>query len=100
MALRSKAVVEWSESALEELAEIARYVHEKDPLAAERLLERADDAVDRLRFLPRFGRQVPEAPDYRELIVKPCRIIYRFDPPRVMIVHVRRFERSSRPSLP
>lgn len=99
MALRPKAVVDWSESALEELAEIAQYIHEKDPLAAERLLERVDAAVDRLRFLPRFGRAVPEAPDHRELIVSPCRVIYRFDPPHVWIVHVRRFERSSWPAL-
>ena len=99
MALRPKAVVDWSESALQELAEIARYGHTKDPLAAVRFLEKVDTAVDKLRFLPRLGRQVPEARDHREMIVSPCRIIYRFDPPHVWVVHVRRFERSTWPPL-
>lgn len=99
MALRPKAVVDWSESALQELAEIARYIHGKDPRAALRFLEKVDLAVEKLRFLPRLGRQVPEATDDRELIVSPSRIIYRFDPPHVWVVHVRRFERSSWPPL-
>jgi toxin ParE1/3/4 len=97
MALRRKAVVEWAEPALGELGAIARYIYERDPMAAQRFLARVDASVARLRTLPRLGRQVPEEPDHRELIVRPCRIIYRFAEPRVLVVHVRRFERASWP---
>jgi toxin ParE1/3/4 len=99
MALRSKALVEWSEPALEELAQIARYIHERDPQAAYRLLDRIDVAVMRLKALPMLGRSIPHAPNHRELIVRPCRVVYRVAAKTVLIVHVRRFERSSWPPL-
>ena len=99
MALRSKAIVEWSEPALDELAQIARYIHGRDPLAAHRLLDRIDLAVARLKALPMLGRSIPDLPNHRELIVKPCRVVYRIAAQSVLSVHVRRFERSSWPPL-
>lgn len=99
MARRPKAVVAWTEPAMHDLAAIARYIAERDRGAAERLLERVDEAVERLRTLPRLGRQAPESPEHREVIVAPLRVIYRIDDRRVWIVHVRRFERSGWPPL-
>ena len=88
----------WTNPALDELDEIAAWIALDDPAAARRFLVRALKAVERLRRFPDSGRQVPEAPGrtYREVIVGPCRIIYRREGPAVLIVHVSRGERRLR----
>ena len=50
--------------------------------------------VERLRRFPDSGRLVPEAPGriYREVVVPPCRVIYRREGTGVLIIHVARGE--------
>ena len=88
----------WTDPALDELDEIAAWIALDDRAAARRFMVRALKAVERLRRFPDSGRQVPEAParTYREVIVGPCRIIYRREGPAVLIVHVSRGERRLR----
>lgn len=85
----------WTDPALDELDEIAAWIALDDPAAARRFVVRALKAVERLRRFPNSGRLVPEAPGtpYREVIVGPCRIVYRREGPAILIVHVCRGER-------
>jgi toxin ParE1/3/4 len=52
-------------------------------------------AIERLRDHPESGRWVPEVESktHREVIVPPCRVIYRRDGAKVLILHVVRSER-------
>ena len=88
----------WTAPALDELDEIAAYIARDDPNAASELVERCLTATDRLLLFPEAGRHLPERVDkrYRELIVSPCRTIYRREGQRMVIVHILRGERSLR----
>jgi plasmid stabilization system protein ParE len=94
---RRSALV-WTTPALDDLDEIAEHFALDDPRAAARFVRRVLQAVERLRRFPESGRWVPEAPSktYREVIVSPCRIIYRREGRKVLIVHVARGERRVR----
>ena len=89
----------WTDPALDDLDEIAAWIALDDPAAARRFIVRAVKAVERLRRFPDSGRRVPEAPGqvYREVIIGPCRIIYRREGQAVLIVHVSRGERRLKP---
>ncbi len=71
----------WSPSALFDLKDIAASIAEDSPSAAERFVNNLLGAVERLADYPESGRMVPEFddPTIREVIRKPCRIIYRVD---------------------
>ena len=91
------AEVIWTEPALQELDAIADYIALDKPDAAERLVTKIFELVDRLAQFPEMGRKIPElrrAP-YRELVVRPCRIFYRTDGQNIFIVFVMRGERES-----
>ncbi|HVV81828.1 MAG TPA: type II toxin-antitoxin system RelE/ParE family toxin [Kofleriaceae bacterium] len=89
----------WAAPALDELDEIAAFIADGDPRAAAGLVHRVFASLERLRRFPASGRRLPELPNgpYREVIVAPCRIIYRTDRAVVHIVHVTRGERPLRP---
>jgi addiction module RelE/StbE family toxin len=87
--------IEWTESAVVDLAQLRDYIAKDSPHYARRFTERIVAAVERLVEHPRSGRRVPEAqrPDVRELIFRGYRIIYRLIPDGVQvltIVHGRR----------
>jgi plasmid stabilization system protein ParE len=90
----------WTDPALDDLDEIAAWIALEDASAARRFIVRALKSVERLRRFPDSGRLVPEAPgrSYREVIVGPCRIVYRREGSAVLIVHVSRGERRLRPA--
>ena len=90
-----RAPLIWSSPALEDLDEIASWIARQNAAAAAALVRRALAGVERLRDNPESGRWVPEIPSkiYREVIVPPCRIIYRREGSKVLIVHVFRSER-------
>jgi toxin ParE1/3/4 len=71
----------WSPSARFDLADIAAFIAEDSPSAAERFITGLFEVVDRLADFPESGRIVPEFsdPDIREVIRNPCRIVYRVD---------------------
>lgn len=70
------AVINWTESALLDLDEIAEYIAINNILAAKALVQSVFHRVERLEDFPLSGRSAPELPhlDYREIVLPPCRI--------------------------
>ena len=91
----------WSEPALQDLDAIADYIALDKPEAASALVAQVFEKVDSLRRFPRLGSCPPELPGmpYRQLVIPPCRIFYRTEQKRVLIVHVMRGEQLIRPGL-
>ncbi|MCC6995094.1 MAG: type II toxin-antitoxin system RelE/ParE family toxin [Deltaproteobacteria bacterium] len=85
----------WTAPALDDLDDIAAWIARDSPAAAAELVRRVLERLELLRARPRMGRHVPEAPGsrYRELVVPPCRIMYRREGAALVIVHVVRGER-------
>ncbi len=69
----------WSPSACLDLRELASYIAESRPVAAERFVKHVFRLIGQLADFPESGRVVPEFadPNIREVIRKPCRIVYR-----------------------
>ena len=83
--------VQWAPLAIDRVAEIAAYIAEDNPLAAEKWIRDAFARVAQLRQFPQSGRQIPETPrkDIHELVCDNYRIIYRIDSRQVSILTVR-----------
>jgi len=92
------AEVIWTETALQELDAIAEYIALDNPAAAISLVQQVFDKTERLENFTQSGRIPPELPNsvYREVVVPPCRIFYRKDEERVLILYVMREERQLR----
>jgi toxin ParE1/3/4 len=92
------ARVIWTEPAVRSLEEIAEYIALDKPQPASRLVERVLAAVGRLAKFPGSGGIPPEIPDlpYRQVVVAPCRILYRHDGKTVWIIHLFPGERPLR----
>ncbi|WP_019676121.1 type II toxin-antitoxin system RelE/ParE family toxin [Arsukibacterium perlucidum] len=92
------AEVIWTEPALQELDAIAEYIALDKPVAASQLIQEVFDKIGHLEKFPKSGRIPPELPDsvYREVVVTPCRIFYREDGQRVLVLYVMREERQLR----
>lgn len=92
------AEVVWTEPALQELDAIAEYIALDNPVAARYLVQSVFDKAERLEDFPQSGRIPPELPNsvYRELVVPPCRVFYREDKKRVLVLYVMREERQLR----
>ena len=71
----------WSPTAKFDLKDIAAFIAEDSNSAAERFVRSLFHAVERFADFPESGRIVPEFNDpvLREIIRKPCRIVYRVD---------------------
>lgn len=69
----------WSPSAVRDLRDLASYIAEFHPTAAERFAQSVFESVEYLADFPKSGRVVPELEDprIREVIRKPCRVVYR-----------------------
>jgi toxin ParE1/3/4 len=85
----------WSEPALTDLDAIADYIALDSPRAASDLVRRVFAHTDQLAEHPRSGPKLPELPGwrYRQTSEPPCRVIYRCEKDRVLILHVVRAER-------
>lgn|SRR5690554_248425 len=92
------AKVIWTEPALQELDAIAEYIALDNPDAASHLVQGVFEKTERLEDFPQSGRIPPELPNsvYREVVVPPCRIFYREDEVRVLVLYVMRDERQLR----
>ncbi|ONF42173.1 plasmid stabilization protein [Marinobacter lutaoensis] len=92
------AEVIWAEPALQELDAIAEYIALDNPAAASDLVQQIFYKTERLENFPQSGRIPPELPNsvYREVVVPPCRIFYREDEKRALILYVMREERQLR----
>ena len=91
----------WAAPALADLDEIAEYIALDDRPAAIRYVRRVFETVDRLKQFPNSGRRPAELPAtrYREVEVPPCRVFYRQERDRVLILYVMRSERLLRTHL-
>ena len=82
----------WAPSARLDLKELASYIAETRPEVSARFVQSVFRTVEPLTCFPESGRIVPEFndPALREVIRKPCRIVYRIkaDPQVVEIVRV------------
>lgn len=92
------AEIVWTEPALNELNEIAEYIAVSNEFAAKKLVKTIFNKIERLEGHPGSGKVPTEiaALNYRELVVKPCRIFYRVDGQKVFILHVMRQEQDLR----
>lgn len=95
------AQVIWADPALTDLDAIADYIALDNPEAARRLVQRIFDHVGHLESHPKLGSKPQELKGwrYRQIVEPPCRIFYREDAARVLILHVMRSERLLRPEL-
>ena len=84
----------WTEPALNDLDAIADYLALDKPDAARRYVQRVFQVVERLALYPKSGSIPPEIPHlpYRQVIVPPCRVLYRIDDQDVLIIFVMRSE--------
>lgn len=81
----------WAPSARLDLRELTSYIGELRPNAAARFVQRVFQVVEHLADFPLSGRVVPEFddPDIREVIRKPCRIVYRVKANKQIVEIVR-----------
>jgi plasmid stabilization system protein ParE len=70
------------------LEEVGRHLAEESPSAAVRLVTDLLDAAESLATLSDQGRRVPELNDsqYRELLTRDYRLVYRVTPEEVIII--------------
>ncbi len=91
----------WSEPALADLDAVADYIALDNPNAAAELVRRVFAHVEHLAAHPDSGSRPVELKRgrYRQIVELPCRVIYRHEPGRVLILHVIRSERLLRPGM-
>ena len=81
----------WSPLAVDRASEIADYIAQDKPSAAEKWIDTVFSKVEQLKSSPEIGRIVQEINDsqIRELIYGNYRIIYRIEKERVSILTIR-----------
>ena len=86
--------IQWSPLAVERVSEIADYIAQDNPFAADKWVRSVFDRVKQVKDFSKSGRYVPETnrKDIRELIYGNYRIIYRIDKKMVSILTVRHFK--------
>ena len=82
--------VHWTHTAVEHLLAIYEHIAQDAPLYARRMIDRLTERSEQITAFPRSGRMVPEyeAPDIREVIERPYRIIYRIKTDQIDILAV------------
>lgn len=86
--------IRWSPLAVDRVSEIADYIAQDDPLAADRWVRSVFDRVKQIKNFSKSGRYVPEInrKDIRELVYGNYRIIYRIETKVVSVLTVRHFK--------
>ena len=81
----------WSPLAVDRASEIADYIAQDKPSAAEKWIDTVFSKVERLKSSPEIGRVVSEINDgqFRELIYGNYRIIYRIETKQISILTIR-----------
>jgi plasmid stabilization system protein ParE len=81
----------WSPLAIERASEIAEYIAQDKPSAAENWINTVFLKVEKLKSTPEIGRLVPEIRNnqFRELIYGNYRIIYRIEKKQISILTIR-----------
>ena len=88
----------WTKPALSDVNEIAEYIALDNFSAAQSLVQKIFLSSDKLEQFPELGRTPPELANsrYKELIIGPCRVFYRYTEAKVFILYVMRSERQLR----
>ena len=83
--------IAWSSLAVDRVSEIAGYIAQNNPGAAENWVETVFSKVEQLKSFPESGRIVPETdnPRIRELLYGNYRVIYRIEKNQFSILTVR-----------
>jgi plasmid stabilization system protein ParE len=86
---------------LGDLDAIADYIALENPIAASALIKRIFGHVEQLVDHPESGSRPQELgrSRYRQIVEPPCRVFYRYDGHKVLILHVMRSERLLRRPL-
>ncbi len=94
------AEIVWTEPALADLDAIADFIALENQPAARQLVRRVFQHEAQLADHPESGSKPQELKGgrYRQIVEPPCRVFYRFDGERVLILHVMRAERRLRRS--
>ena len=81
----------WSPLAVDRVSEIAAYIAQDKPSAAEQWVKTVFSKVEHLKSSPEIGRIVPEIENskFRELIHGNYRIIYRIELKQLSVLTVR-----------
>lgn len=81
----------WSPLAVDRASEIADYIAQDKPSAAEKWIDIVFSKVEQLKSSPEIGRILPEINDsqFRELIYGNYRIIYRIETKQISILTIR-----------
>ncbi|MBV6841351.1 type II toxin-antitoxin system RelE/ParE family toxin [Xanthomonas euvesicatoria] len=92
------AEIIWSVPALADLDAIADYIAIDNAPAAAALVKRVFAHVEQLIEHPDSGSRPQELKRsrYRQIVEPPCRVFYRVDGQRIVVVHVMRWERALR----
>jgi len=92
------AEIIWTEPALADLNDIAEYIALENIVAAKQLVQMVFAKVERLVDFPDSGRIPPELErlNYREVVINPCRVFYKYGDEKVRILFVMRAERDLR----
>ncbi len=91
--MNGHALVHWSKTAEQDLLAIIMFIYNSSPQAAADVFGKIKDKTVDLGLFPERGRVVPELlaqgiAHYRELVVPPWRVIYRFSPDAVFVLAV------------
>ena len=97
--MTSEFKVIWANVAENDLKNIIAYIAEDSPQNALNILKKIRQKASNLYALPERGRIVPELQDqgivqYRELMVSPCRLIYRIFEWKVYVLSVIDFRQN------
>ena len=89
------AEIIWSDPASGDLDAVADYIALENPVAASALVQRIFGHVQQLADYPESGSRPRELgrSRYRQIVEPPCRVFYRHDGHKVLILHVMRSER-------
>jgi toxin ParE1/3/4 len=81
----------WSPLAIDRASEIAEYIAQDKPSAAEKWINTVFSKIEQLQSSPEIGRVVPEIRNdqFRELIYGNYRIIYRVEKTQISILTIR-----------
>ena len=85
--------MQWAEGAVRDLAELVSYIATDSELNASRVLNRLEKRAAALESNPGRGRVVPELVHFgmrtwRELVVRPYRVVYRIEMDTVTVFAV------------
>ena len=81
----------WSPLAIDRASEIAEYIAQDKPAAAEKWISTVFSKVEQLKSSPEIGRIVPEIKNnqFRELIYSNYSMVYRIEKEQISILTIR-----------